>query len=394
MLQISKKFNLSVKALLAIGTMIFLTGAGPCNWINKMKDCSDCKTHASSEHKNEGSSKADVCETGYRLTSTPVKGSSEPLAKFKKSVKTRLTIDIDIPTELTKETIETSLRAMIGSMDFDLNQMPKQQRDMIVGDIVKTKSMLIANIENMLANDDAFKKRLYSSFMGLLEMTIFQHIAEATEKNIAVSKSEVNEEFEKNRSRYVEKLGGTRTLGVKFVNQEAAETFVTTLDELDSLSESIFTENAKNSGGQFKDFGWVSAEFARGIPQSILDAVKKKVSLPRLEIIADDNSDGYWAIALIESRETTYMSAEDRTPRIETAIRRRQLMDKMNKLTEEAVNKVGVEMLTPNNKNGNESMMPSDISDEEFSDEDLEEMAYAEENVNNNNAGQQEVALV
>lgn len=343
-----------------------LVGFKGCDWFCK-NNCGDasCSRTTSVVLSNNESDTSDGANA-YVLSNKTTGDDSPVVARFDRGVDAKICFNVQLPKELSKNSIEASLQAMIGQR-IDLDQRPKE-RDIIIADVMKTKSMLIDNLEDLLKNDPSFAEKLYTSFLSLLEVMVFQRIAEKLEKEIVVSKSEVRAEFEANKNRYIEQMGGTKVVVAKFNDQEAAETFYGNYSGGEKVSEAAFIKEGKSFGAEVREMGWLSKEFPRGASSEIIKFLETRQYLPAIELIVSKGE--YNVVMFVEQRETVYADPS-KNPRIESMLKQKKLMEKINQLTEDTNRKVGATVVPLNNKGASDSS--ENVSDEEEREFDLDE---------------------
>lgn len=330
-----------------MGTSIF--GIAMSLWgcdIRKWFGCSNCDhKHAVHASTKTNASEDHVNKHVYKIESkTDTDG--KVLVKFLEQDPVSIHYTLNSEAILTDKGFESKVMAMIGSMvpqGFSLKNLPKQQLDMLLGDVVKIRALRDSELKACLANPE-FLDKLAQRFEADLNTLVLEKAMEELKNKATVSDSEVKEEYNANKNKYIKDLGGTKVIGVKFDNHDDAQAFESVLNEKSITTTDEFSAEAKFSRGQFKDFGRISKEFSRGADSAIIDAIESQSSYPSVDMVSV-SEDENWVLLFVDSKDTSYFSFDESRPRIEGMLKQKALESLMNKKIDQAKSKVGVQFV-------------------------------------------------
>ncbi|MGD1997751.1 MAG: peptidylprolyl isomerase [Candidatus Dependentiae bacterium] len=128
--------------------------------------------------------------------------------------------------------------------------------------------------------------------------------------SITVSDEEVRSTFEKHKERFIKEQGGLQVIGAGFDADEKATVFQHLLNEGSNRS---FEELAKESSGEFKDFGRISTDPRMAFTSPLPPALRATVfSLDKNDTYGRAvDGDTHWVLKVTDRSEPTYSSFDE-----------------------------------------------------------------------------------
>ncbi len=359
-------------SLVVLGASIL--GFGGCSF-SKWFGCSDsCNNKPCKMVSAEVSPKAK--NTILYEIETVADTSGTEIVKFKPQPNIQINFTLNDEPVMTDKGFEGKLMAMLGGMfapGFSLKNLPKQQLDGLMNEVVKMRALRDSELKACL-DDPAFREKLAQRIETDLSTLMIERLVTNLKSKFSVSDSEVREEYDNNKNRYIKELGGTRVVGVKFDSLDAAQNFESTANDKSIVTPEEFNAEGKMSGGQLRDLGRVSKEFARGVDAAVLSAIENQEALPSVELVTVSDNE-HWVLLMVDTKETTYFSFDEARSRIEAMLTQKSLEGAFVKMVELAKVKSGVQMLNGDNSSAVDvALDPEDLeSEDEGSDFENEE---------------------
>ena len=315
--------NYSLEALKVATLSVLLAGFSGCPILKNFLDCNKCHHEHGHHHHAHNEDDALTFKLANETNST-----GDVIASFKEPMKINLKYSLNLPKEITSGDVEDMLKMAMGSMgmggqQFSLSSLPVQQQQMIISNVVESKCLIRSKLGEAFKDED-FLKSLSATISQSIEQSVAMWFQASVEKNLTISEAEINEEFEKNKSRYIKQLAGTKTVGVKFESLDDAKEFKKSLGKNTSMEE--FGEAAKQENAEsFKDFGLIAPDFSRGVSPVISMFVRNtdnsSASNPVIDIKSINDKE-HWVLCLGDKQEAEYLPLEERNPKIESSIKR------------------------------------------------------------------------
>ena len=326
-------------------------------WIKDKMGCSHCKE--APVHGGHGSLPAASSVVGgrdsvgaafstYKIDITPDTSGHE-MIRFAPGNSFKVEFSFPDAPVITDVGFEDKVSAMVGPMmpkGFKLQSLPQQQLAMLQADIVKIESLRRAELETLLGTE-TFRKKLAQRIESDLNGLVFEYVLEKVKSRVSVSADDIANEYKDNKNRYVKELGGIKLVATKYSNLEDAQQFFAVLTDKDVRDVADFSREAKDSPGQFRDFGLVSKEFPRGAASSLVEVVEGFAEYPSLDIVTASD-DEHWVVLATEARETSFYSFEECKQRIASMMEQRLVEKMVGEYIESAKNKVGAEIISSN----------------------------------------------
>jgi hypothetical protein len=345
-----KPFRSLSMGFATLGLVLSQQGCG-LQWLKDRMGCSHCKEVTA---RDEGAVPALIGTqsagssdySSYEIDISP-NNSGREMIRFAPGKSLKIAYTLHNAPVITYGGFEDRVLAMVGQMmpkGFDLSSLPKQQRSMLVADIVKIESLRRVEIESLL-RDESFRKKLAQRLESDLNGLVFEYVLERVKSKISVSADDVASEYEENKGRYIKELGGVRLAAAKYNNAEDAQQFLAALTEKDVRDISDFSKEAKDTVGKFRDFGLVSKEFPRGADSLLVEAVENFSEYPSLDIVSLADNE-HWVLLATESKSTVYYTFEECKQRIASMMEQRLVEKMISDYIDTAKDKVGAEIIS------------------------------------------------
>lgn len=243
-------------------------------------------------------------------------------------------LKIDKKPVLTKTEFYKEVGGMIGNMDPVL--LPKSTQRKVLNDLTRFELVVAAAKKQGLKKDPEYMSAFKEQKRRLKKLLLSRVYEKKLFDNITVPESEIKEDFEKNKSRYVKEQGGVLVKGVSFKDRDKAMDFYDEIkgkmDEFDSLGK-------KKKDGKFKEFGRVGAQqepggyAARMTPKEVSEAALKLSKLPAVDVVKIEKET--WVIHVSDKRDAVLYTYDEIKERIMNQLKVNKFMEIRNKKYEE-----------------------------------------------------------
>lgn len=219
------------------------------------------------------------------------------------------------------------------------DNLPPAYKKMIAEKVIEQEVVLAWEKMHNVESNPEFIKAFNEVAKMLKAQLMFREFEKEIVGSIQVSESEVKNDYEKNREKYVKTAGGTVAYGVRFDNEAVAAQF----KEKMAGSLEKFEEEAKQAkNGMFKAFGRVSVGAPnRDIPQAVKDAiVSYKGTYPT--IISVKENEHVWDVYLSDHKDTELYAFDEIKSQIEGMLKGQKAQEAYTVKIGEIKQKLGV----------------------------------------------------
>ncbi len=360
--------------------LAFIAGAGPCDKLKNWFGCSSCDSHTKkhshqqpqsvdTEDKKADSKQKQASELSFELSDDGRKSvaKDEIIARFPSKKSYNFSISLTDEAELGPDSINDEISGVMPMFDF--RNLPAGQKGEVANEIFKSVCVRRELLESYM-QDSAFAEKIKNTFRSLLRIITSQKVGEELMNNTVISEDEMLAEYDQNKMRYLQQVGGVRTLTASFASEEEAENFKANLEEKGEISEQLFSDEAKQKGSFARDYDYISKEITRGASKELIEAVTEyEGEFPALTTVTTENNE--FLVALVtDSRESKFRTFEEAKKDIEMSLKRMKVMNNYNKAMTDFVKKSQGELLLKPQVNLKDIMSRANAEDLEDSDMD------------------------
>jgi peptidyl-prolyl cis-trans isomerase C len=252
-------------------------------------------------------------------------------------------LKIDGTTVLTLDEFDMYLYQVVESNPYfkqiGKEGLPMAVKQRIFESIVKQR-LIIKEAERMqLDQGDEYQKAFDETVQLVKNSLLVQQFEKHVLQDIAVTDKEIQDEFDKNKQRYVKVMGGTLVQGCRFEKTEDANAFY---DDVKGNQDTFAERARKNTAGQFKDFGRVTDDQrSSDIPAHLRSAVLEMKDVPAVIKVKD--GDAMWVLYGRDKKDSVSFNFSEIKPQLESMLRMNKFKEVLDKRMGELRNKYAVD---------------------------------------------------
>jgi len=248
-------------------------------------------------------------------------------------------LNIDGKPVLTESDFMNFLNQMLQSHPYFKGAgpeiLPFSVKRKFFDELIKQELIVAWATQNNIEDNSEFKKA-YREVKKLAKRSLLiQQFEKDIFDNINVSNSEIDQEFKKNKDKFIKVAGGVLVSGISFDDSNKANAFYDKVKNKTKASE--FIELAKKEDeDNFKDFGRVGKVAKQAGPMMTSDVplpIRNKVSaltkLPSIEKINTGKTT--WVLHVSDKKEDTYFDLDEIRPQIEMMLRNNKFREELDK---------------------------------------------------------------
>jgi peptidyl-prolyl cis-trans isomerase C len=212
-----------------------------------------------------------------------------------------------------------------------VDSLPMAIKRKFFDELVKQELILAWADKNRIEDDAEFIKS-FAEMKALVKRSLLvQRFESKIFEDISVSDNEVKDHFNQNKEKFVKEPGGVLISGIKFEDEEKADSF---LDKAKGKKSDDFIALAqKDKDGKFKDFGRVSKEKkgieGADIPNSVKDRAFSLKNFPAIDKVKVGKN--FWVIHASDKKEAEVFDFDEVKPQLEVMLRNNKFREELDK---------------------------------------------------------------
>jgi hypothetical protein len=211
------------------------------------------------------------------------------------------------------------------------NSLPLSIKRKFFDELIKQELILADASKSDLAKDAEFQKALEDMQKLIKRSLTIQFFEKKIYDGIVVDDSEITKHFQESKDRYVKNAGGVLVGGVRFESDKEADAFVAKSSSTATYAD--FEKMAKSKNAQFRSFGRLSKQEARGyqfenVPAGVKEAALSAKSLPHVSKVKAGKE--VWVIHASDRHEPEMFEINEVKPQIISMLKNNKFREKLD----------------------------------------------------------------